>query len=351
MFAKTRFWPILVAVHLFGSVAFAQTTPPAGKEQIPPPVPPPTALAEKPPPADAIAAVVNGQPIAEMAVFRGLLRVHPDHRDKVRPEVVNYLVDNLVVDQYLTQLKIDVPVKDVDDNVEKIRAQAKKSGKDLPEMLKTLHLTEDEFRRELTSALKWDKFVMQQGTDKVLHDMFDQNVEMFNGSKVLARHILIKPGAGGQAEAEAKVLQLKKQIEAEVAAELAKLPPTSDKITVEKERAKVLEKTFMTTASKESTCPSKNQGGDLGYFPRVGAMVEPFARAAFVLKPFQMSDPVLTEFGVHLILNVDYRPGRDVKFEEVKPFVQEVYGERLREAVLKSYKPKSKIEIRAKPAG
>jgi peptidyl-prolyl cis-trans isomerase C len=77
-------------------------------------------------------------------------------------------------------------------------------------------------------------------------------------------------------------------------------------------------------------------------------MVEPFARAAFALKPFQMSEPVTTEFGVHLILAVDLKPGKEVKFEEVRPYVQEVYGERLREAVLTSYKPRSKIEIREK---
>ena len=76
-------------------------------------------------------------------------------------------------------------------------------------------------------------------------------------------------------------------------------------------------------------------------------MVEGFARVAFALKPYQLSDPVTTEFGVHLIMTVDVKPGKDVKFEDVRPFVQEVYGERLREAILNTYKPKSKIEIRA----
>ena len=76
-------------------------------------------------------------------------------------------------------------------------------------------------------------------------------------------------------------------------------------------------------------------------------MVEPFARAAFALKPFQMSDPVATEFGYHLILAIDYKAGKDVKFEDkpIKAFVQEVYGERLREAILTAYKAKSKVEI------
>ena len=60
-----------------------------------------------------------------------------------------------------------------------------------------------------------------------------------------------------------------------------------------------------------------------------------------------MSDPVRTEFGYHLILPVDAKQGAEVKFEDVKPFVQEVYGERLREAIIANYKSRSKIEIQA----
>ena len=128
---------------------------------------------------------------------------------------------------------------------------------------------------------------------------------------------------------------------------MTKLPSTADNLAREKERMKALDKAFAAAAAKESTCPSKAEGGNLGWFPRAGAMVEPFARAAFALKPYQMSEPVLTEFGYHLILAVDSKQGKDVKFEDVKPFVQEVYGERLREAIIVNYKSRSKIEIQA----
>ena len=53
-------------------------------------------------------------------------------------------------------------------------------------------------------------------------------------------------------------------------------------------------------------------------FQGVGFMVEPFSRPAFALKPFEMSAPVKTQFGYHLILVTDRKPGRDVKFEEVE---------------------------------
>jgi parvulin-like peptidyl-prolyl isomerase len=215
-------------------------------------------------------------------------------------------------------------------------------------MLKKLYLTEDDLRRELVGALRWDKFVLQQATDKVLREMFEKNVDMFNGARVQARHVLVGVEGGKKAEAEAKVQAIRKQIDAEVSQAVAKLPANADKITQEKERVKALEKAFAAAALRDSICPSRQQGGDLGYFQRTGAMVEPFARAAFALKPYQMSEPVTTEFGVHLILCVDYRPGKDVKFEDVRAFVQENYAERLREAILTSYKPKAKIEIREK---
>ncbi|MBM3994947.1 MAG: hypothetical protein FJ303_12465 [Planctomycetes bacterium] len=302
---------------------------------------------EPPPARDVIAARVNGQAIPELAVYRGCMRVPPQRREDARKDVLNFLIDNTIVDQYLLQLKISVDAKEVDEHVEKIKKEAADEKKNLKDVLNELMITEEELRIELASALRWDKFVLQQGTDKALNDFFKANIEMFNGSKVHARHILVPVVDGKKEAAQIKLAVLKKEIEDEVAQALAKVPPTADAITREKERAKVLEKAFSDRAVKHSTCPSSKEGGDLGLFPRAGAMVEPFARAAFALKPFQMSDPVATEFGYHLILNVDYKTGKEVRFEDkpVKAFVQEVYGERLREAVLTAYRGKSKIEI------
>ena len=76
-------------------------------------------------------------------------------------------------------------------------------------------------------------------------------------------------------------------------------------------------------------------------------MVEPFARTAFALKPYEMSDVVKSQFGCHLILVTDRKPGKEVKLEEVKDEVKEVYYDRLREAIIAQMKPKAKIEITA----
>ncbi len=57
---------------------------------------------------------------------------------------------------------------------------------------------------------------------------------------------------------------------------------------------------FSRLAQMKSLCPSAKRGGDLGWFGR-GRMVREFENAAFALRPNQISTPVKTEFGWHVI--------------------------------------------------
>ncbi len=59
-------------------------------------------------------------------------------------------------------------------------------------------------------------------------------------------------------------------------------------------------KTFQELAQKFSKCPSSRSGGDLGEFGK-GRMVADFEEAAFKLDVDQVSEPVKTKFGYHLI--------------------------------------------------
>lgn len=77
-------------------------------------------------------------------------------------------------------------------------------------------------------------------------------------------------------------------------------------VKTEDEAKKLLEeinagKAFADAAAEVSLCPSGANGGDLGYFER-GMMVKPFEDAAFALEKIgQISEPVQTQFGWHLI--------------------------------------------------
>ena len=112
MFARTRQAWIGCLVLFAGSVWAGQPV------QIPPPK-----LVEPPPARDVVAARVNGQAIPELAVYRGLTRVDPQRREEVRKDVLNYLIDNTIVDQYLLQLKIQVDGKEVEDLLLKIKME------------------------------------------------------------------------------------------------------------------------------------------------------------------------------------------------------------------------------------
>ena len=63
-------------------------------------------------------------------------------------------------------------------------------------------------------------------------------------------------------------------------------------------------KPFEDVAAAVSLCPSGASGGDLGYFER-GMMVKPFEDMAFDMEIGEISPPLMTQFGWHLIKLTD----------------------------------------------
>jgi peptidyl-prolyl cis-trans isomerase C len=80
---------------------------------------------------------------------------------------------------------------------------------------------------------------------------------------------------------------------------------------------------FEQLAKDKSMDPSGAQkGGDLGYFQR-GMMVKPFEDAAFSMQVGQISDPVQSQFGWHIIKLVDKRKSQPPKFSEIGAQLQQ----------------------------
>lgn len=99
---------------------------------------------------------------------------------------------------------------------------------------------------------------------------------------------------------------------------------------------------FGELAARYSDDPeSKNKQGDLGFFA-AGVMVKPFSDAAFALKPGEISAPVETGFGFHVIKALEVKPGARQSFDEVKAAIME----ELKAQYLADYKLEHRTQIR-----
>lgn len=347
-----------VAALLLGTGVTASAQPPALPAG-PAPVPPsvgvaPPGGATPAPKADfrptGTAATVNKQDIPEVAVYRALRQFPPTSHEMARKEIVNHLVDNTLIDQYLNAIQVKATDQEVENLIGELKKELATAKKSYEQELQVMLLTEQEFRAEVQAQLKWEGFVKQQATDAALKNLFDTNPDVFDGTMVRARHILMNPGTdeAKRQDAAGKLRGIKQVVEAE--AKKAHDATTGEPLAKVQAAARKADELFAAYAKEYSTCPSKRDGGDLNFFPRAGAMVEPFAKAAFATQPGGLTDVVATDFGFHLILVTDRKEGKRKQFEEVKEDARMLFAMRLREAVLAQMKPKAQITINPAPA-
>lgn len=105
---------------------------------------------------------------------------------------------------------------------------------------------------------------------------------------------------------------------------------------------------FTALAKEKSKDPSKEQGGDLGFFSR-GQLVPEFEQTALGLEIGQTSGAVKSQFGYHIIKLEEKQPAKERSFEEVKDSIKQMLlsskqKERF-EALLKELRAKNKVVI------
>ncbi|HZA13421.1 MAG TPA: SurA N-terminal domain-containing protein [Myxococcaceae bacterium] len=143
---------------------------------------------------------------------------------------------------------------------------------------------------------------------KEIADYYEANKFAYNQpEQVRARHILIKVEKDAPAEKKADARK-----------------------RIEDLRKQIVEggKDFAELAGQHSEDPgSKQQGGDLG-FNSADAWVKPFADAAFALKPGEVSAPVESDFGVHLIKVEEKRAAQNKELKQVESEIATVLWKR-----------------------
>ncbi len=280
------------------------------------------------PSVDEPVAVVNGDPVTKGQVNRELSghqqkmirsgqSLTPELIAGLRVQVIESLIDRTLLHQESVKEGITVTDEEVDEQFSEIRQQFT-SQDAFDSALNQMNMTEDLIKDELRSGIAVHKLISDRFgktaeiSEEEARAFYDSHPEAFvTPEQVRARHILIQADSeAGEEDGQEAIRSLQK-------------------IREEAEAGK----DFGDLAKEHSQCPSKEKGGDLGYFPR-GKMAKPFEDAAFALKPGEMSGVVRTQFGHHLIKLEDRKAEGAVPFEDVQERLRIYLGrEAIKEAV------------------
>jgi peptidyl-prolyl cis-trans isomerase SurA len=170
--------------------------------------------------------------------------------------------------------------------------------------------------------VRWNKYLGQQITDAHLEAYFQSHRREFDGSEVRVSHILLPGDVLGEATLKKSLIDKAAMVRRDI---------VDGKLT------------FAAAAQQYSQGPSGRSGGDLGYLQRQGPMVKSFTEAAFALKPEEISEPVVTSFGVHLIQCTDLRAGTKT-WTDVRAALSEAYARDLFRRLAAEMRPRVQIE-------
>ena len=178
------------------------------------------------------------------------------------------------------------------------------------------------FRRKLLMGLMLQDHARSLVTDEALRKVYDEQIKpMGAAEEVRARHILFR--------ADPKDAKAQEEAQARARAALERIKKGED---------------FAAVAKELTDDPSgKENGGDLDYFTK-DQMVPEFANIAFQMQPGQMSNPIRTQFGWHIIKLEDRRNRPVPEFEKVRPQIETFLVRRGQTELIGKLRESAKIE-------
>ena len=250
-----------------------------------------------------VTAMVNGQQILEADIIQELADRVP------RPDLeklVERLLDDKIVEKLMQDQKINIRDSDLEVMTRNLETELHKrpgmAGVTLENYLHASNKTLGDVQEQFRHAIGLRKIVARQVTEAQLRLAFNEFQEAYTGKMVHAQHILalavdvdtMQPrDAQAFDRARTKIENIQRQI---------------------KSGAR-----FEEMARKESDDPgTAKKGGDLGFIRRLGDVPEEVAAMAFLLKADEISPPVRSAYGCHLVRALEVRPGKPVRFEDVR---------------------------------
>jgi parvulin-like peptidyl-prolyl isomerase len=277
-------------------------------------------------------ATVNGEVIT-MTELEAILKKDgpmavplPEAQRKQQQQFALYaLVDQALLRQFLKQNAVPIEAKEVNARMADLVAGLKQQGKSLEEFCRDMNQSPAQVQANLATTLQWMAYARQHISDQEAEKYYRENKDMFDKVFVHASEIMLRVSAQAS-EAE----------KAKAKAQLTEL------------RGKILANQidFARAAKQYSQGPTKDQGGDLDWFPRLkGILPQSVLQAAFSLQPGQICDVIESEYGVHLIKVLDRKPGEPSDFTKIKETVRQLCIEEMQQDILLQLHKTAKVQI------
>lgn len=273
---------------------------------------------------DAYVATVNGQRVSTKEYDKALEQAKKQYSSRfgvdfnsdqgkqmlagLQKSVIQQLTERELLLQEADKRGLKATQPEIDAKLAEIKKQFPDDAT-FQKTLKDFGISEVELKDQVTKGVAIEKLQKEatkdlQVTDAQVAEYYNKNKAQFTHTEeVSASHILIKfdEAAKDKAKDEARALAKIKELQ-------AKLKGGAD---------------FAELAKANSEDPgSKEMGGSLGFFGK-GRMVPEFEKAAFGMKEGQVSEPIKTNFGYHLIKRGERRPARTETLAEVTPQIRE----------------------------